>query len=82
MLRSTRPLLRRAFARQAVRRSQTKASEPARPPAEAKPASTTAGGPMSWKALAVFAAAGTAGLAYYSLEKQRRMEGKRFSSLC
>lgn len=37
--------------------------------------SQSAQGPISWKALAVFGTVGTAGLLYYSREKQRRMEG-------
>lgn len=33
------------------------------------------GGPITWKAVALFGIIGTGGLAYYSMEKQRRMEG-------
>lgn len=32
-------------------------------------------GPFSWRMLAVFLGVGTGGLAYYSLEKQRRLKG-------
>lgn len=33
------------------------------------------GGPIGWKALAVFCGVGTGGLAYYSIEKERRIAG-------
>lgn len=33
-------------------------------------------GPMTWKGLALFTALGTAGLAYYSREREQRINGK------
>jgi len=56
------------------RRMTSKATEPVtgEPTPEAQ-------GPISWKALAVFCGIGTGGLAYYSIEKQRRMEGTLLS---
>lgn len=35
--------------------------------------------PMTWRGLAVFTALGTVGLAYYSKERERRINGKIFS---
>ena len=36
------------------------------------------GGPLTWKTVALFGIIGTGGLAYYSMEKQRRMEGSYY----
>lgn len=38
--------------------------------------SATNRGPFGWRALAIFLGVGTGGLAYYTLEKQRRVRGK------
>lgn len=42
-------------------------------------AKTDVQGPMTWKGLALFTALGTIGLAYYSKERERRINGKVIS---
>lgn len=76
-----RSLTQNAYRRMLTNRStqsesvQQKTDQPAKSGNENNGDSPSPASPISWKGLAVTAAIGTAGLAYYSYERERRIKG-------